>query len=172
MASSEHLEMPQVVLLLKMLCDSISLTGTQVANHSWPFALAKLCTRQVKNRIPGDVTPSWARWWGPLHSCSVSRAIYLPAQRNRQPARPIPQTEAPIAPRQGNPGSRVTLARKYYGIIFTVMIPAVSSGATWTLSLRNSFWTCITQVQSILSPPSTMSMTWKNIENTFFGKDA
>jgi len=29
-----------------------------------------------------------------------------------------------------------------------VIIPTVSSGATWTLSLRNFLWTCITQVQS------------------------
>jgi len=35
-----------------------------------------------------------------------------------------------------------------YGIISTLKIPAVSSGATWTLSLRNFLWTCITQVQS------------------------
>jgi len=69
------------------------------------------CARPVMNRIPGDLTPSWAGCWGPPYSCSMSRAIYLPAQRNRQPARPIPQTEAPIAPRQGNPGFRVTLAR-------------------------------------------------------------
>ena len=40
------------------------------------------CTLQVMNRIPGDLTPSWAGCWGPPHSCSVSRAIYLPAQRN------------------------------------------------------------------------------------------
>jgi len=53
------------------------------------------CAHQVMNRIPGNVTPPWAGCWGPLHSCSMSRAIYLPAQRNRQPARPTPQTEAP-----------------------------------------------------------------------------
>ena len=64
------------------------------------------CARQVMKR-----SPSWAGCWGPPHSCSMSRAIYLPAQRNRQPARPIPETEAPIAPREGNPGSHVTLAR-------------------------------------------------------------
>ena len=34
-ASSKHPEMPQVVLLLKMPCDSTS--WTQVANHSWPL---------------------------------------------------------------------------------------------------------------------------------------
>ena len=41
------------------------------------------CARQVMNRIPGNVTPPWAGCSGPLHSCSMSRAI--PAQRNRQP---------------------------------------------------------------------------------------
>ena len=35
-----------------------------------------------------------------------------------------------------------------YGIISTVRIPAVSSGATCTLSLRNFLWSCKTQVQS------------------------
>jgi len=69
------------------------------------------CARQVMNRIPGYVTPSWAGCWGPLHSCSMSRAIYLPAQRNWQPARPIPQTEAPIASMQGDPESHVIFAR-------------------------------------------------------------
>jgi len=39
--STVHPEMPQVVLLHKMPCDSTSWTGTQVANHSWPLALAK-----------------------------------------------------------------------------------------------------------------------------------
>jgi len=62
------------------------------------------CARQVMNGIPGDLTPSWAGCWGPPHLCSMSRAIYLPAQRNQQPAMPIFQTEAPIAPKQGNPG--------------------------------------------------------------------
>ena len=32
-----------------------------------------------------------------------------------------------------------------YGIICTLKIPAVSSGATWTLQLRNFLRTCITQ---------------------------
>jgi len=67
--------------------------------------------RQVMNRIPGNVMPPWAGCWGLLHSCSMSRAIYLPAQRNRQPARPTPQTEAPTTPRQCNPVSCVTFAR-------------------------------------------------------------
>jgi len=40
-----------------------------------------------------------------------------------------------------------------YGIISTVMIPAVSSGETWTLSLRNFLWTCKTQVLSSLFLP-------------------
>jgi len=39
------------------------------------------CTRQVMNRIPGNVTPPWAGCWGPPRSYSMSGAIYLPAQR-------------------------------------------------------------------------------------------
>jgi len=35
-----------------------------------------------------------------------------------------------------------------YEIISTLMIPAVSSGMTWTLSLQNFLWTCKTQVQN------------------------
>ena len=59
-----------------------------------------------------------------------------------------------------DPGPHRTQARRplvpcyigpQYGIISTVMIPAVSSGATWTLSFRNFLWTCITQVQSTLT---------------------
>jgi len=69
------------------------------------------CARQVMIRIPGNVTPPWAGCWGPLHSCSMSTARYLPAQINRQPARPTPQTEARTTPRQGDPMSRVALAR-------------------------------------------------------------
>ena len=69
------------------------------------------CALQVMNRIPRNVTPPWAGCWGPLHSRWMSRAIYLPAQRNRQPARPIPQTKAPITPKQGDPKFHVTLAR-------------------------------------------------------------
>ena len=70
--------------------------------RSKPFMT--FCARQVMNRIPGDLTSSWAECWGPPNLCSMSRAIYLPAQRNQQPAMPISQTEAPIAPKQGNPG--------------------------------------------------------------------
>jgi len=43
--------MPQV-LLLKIPCDSTSWTGTQVANHSWPFALAKSWTGSRKRNAP------------------------------------------------------------------------------------------------------------------------
>jgi len=62
------------------------------------------CARQVMNRIPRDVMPSWAGCWGPPHSCSVSRAIYLSAQRNRQPARPTPRLRPPSHPGKTTPG--------------------------------------------------------------------
>jgi len=65
------------------------------------------CARQVMNRIPRSLTPPWAGCWGPPHSCSMSRAVYLPAQRNRQTARPTPQTETPPQhPRRANPQGR------------------------------------------------------------------
>ena len=50
------------------------------------------------------VTPSWAGCWGPPHSCSVSRAIYLSAQRNWQPARPTPRLRPPSHPGKTTPG--------------------------------------------------------------------
>jgi len=53
------------------------------------------CARQVMNRMPGSLTPPWAGCWGPPYSCSVSGAIYLPAQRNQQTAKPTPQAETP-----------------------------------------------------------------------------
>ena len=56
-ASTEHAEMPQVVLLLKMPCDSTSWTGTQVATSQ---LFMTPCARQVMNRIPRNVTPPWA----------------------------------------------------------------------------------------------------------------
>jgi len=71
----------------------------------------------------------------------------------------LTSTEKPITSNADPPdrGPQRTQAREpripcdivpQYGIISIVMIPAVSSGATWTLSLRNFLWTCITQVQS------------------------
>jgi len=38
-------------------------------------------------------------------------------------------------------------------IISIVMIPTVSSGAVWMLSLQNFLSTCKTQVHRVLSPP-------------------
>jgi len=93
--------MPQVGLLLKMPCDRTSWIGTEVGN---PLRLPN------HEQDPQRHNALMSRVLRAAHSCSMSRAIYSPAQRNRQPARPTPQTEAPIAPRQGDPGSRVTLA--------------------------------------------------------------
>jgi len=71
------------------------------------------CARQFMNRIPGNVTPPWAGCWGPPHSCSMSGAIYLPAQRNRQPARPTPRPRPPPHPGKATPCPvwHVTFAR-------------------------------------------------------------
>jgi len=66
------------------------------------------CTRQVMNRIPGNLTPPWAGCWWLPYSCSMSRAIYLPAQRNQQTVRLTTQTETPPPqhPRRVNPRGR------------------------------------------------------------------
>jgi len=82
-----------------------------------------------------------SRCWGSPHSCSVSGAIYLPAQTNRQPARPRP----PL-----HPGKATPSPVWHWPAIWSYLHieDAVFSGATWTLSLRNFLWTCITQVQS------------------------
>jgi len=93
--------MPQVVLLLKMPCDRTSWIGTEVGN---PLRLPN------HEQDPQRLNALMSQVLRAAQSCSMNRAIYSPAQRNRQLARPTPQTEAPIAPRQGDPGSRVTLA--------------------------------------------------------------
>jgi len=60
------------------------------------------CARPVMNRIPGSLTPPWAGCWGPPYSRLMSRAIYLPAQKNRQTARPTPRPK----PRHSTPEKR------------------------------------------------------------------
>ena len=60
-------------------------SNTGIANHSWPLALAKSWTGSPETGAEGRSTH--AQWAEP--------AVYLPAQRNRQRARPTPQTEAP-----------------------------------------------------------------------------
>jgi len=102
------------------------------------------CAHQVMNRIPRNVTPPWAGCWGPLHSCSMSRARYLPAQRNRQPARLTPADRGLHRTKARRPRVPCCIS-PHYGIISTLKIPAVSSGATWTLQLRNFLRTCVTQ---------------------------
>jgi len=91
-ASTEHLEMPQVVLLLKMPCDSTSWTGTQVANHSWPIALAKSWTGSPETWRPhepgAEGRPAHIMMRGAIY-------MYLPAQRHRWTARPTPRPNSP-----------------------------------------------------------------------------
>ena len=122
-ASSEHPEMPQVVLLLKMPCDSTSWnTGSQ------PFMTS--CARQVMNRIPGNVTPPWARGWGPLHSCSVSRE-YTYQHRETDSQQGQPPDRGPHLTQARRPRVPCKICPKY-GIIST---------------LTNFLWICITQVE-------------------------
>ena len=65
------------------------------------------CARQVMNRIPRDLTPSWAGCWGPPNE----QSSILISTEKLTTSKADPQTEAPTTPRQGNPWSNVTFAR-------------------------------------------------------------
>ena len=139
-ASSEHPEMPQVVLLLKMPTDSTSWTGTQATIHD-PLRSPSHEQDPRRRNVP------------------MSRVLRAaPLMLNEQSSIPTstekPTTSKADPPDQGPHHTRPRRPRvpcdigPQYGIISTLMIPAVSSGATWTLSHRNFLCTCITQVQS------------------------
>ena len=75
-------------------------------------------TRQVMNRISGDLTPSSARCWGrPTHAqwahehSNQSNILTYTGETDSQQDQLQPQTETPTTPRQGNSWSRVTFAR-------------------------------------------------------------
>ena len=135
--------MPQVVLMLKMPCDSTSWTGTQVANHSWLLALAKSWTgsRRFNALMSRVLGASPLRQWANEQSNILTDTGKTENQQDQPPDR-----DPSTTPRRG-PYFPCDICPQY-GIISTVMIPAVSSGATWTLSLRNFLWSWRTQVQS------------------------
>jgi len=107
------------------------------------------CARQVMNRIPGNVTPPWAGCWGPLQSCWMSGAIYLPAQRNRQPARPTPRLRPPSDLGKATlcPVSHLPAIWNHLHVGFQWR-----NRATWTLSLRNFLWTCMHKSRALSAP--------------------
>ena len=87
--------MPQVILLVKMPCDSTSWTGTQVANHSWPLVLAKLWTES-----PGNVTPPIHEPGAEGHSTHAQWAeqyTYQHRETDDQQGRP-PRPRPPLHP--------------------------------------------------------------------------
>ena len=123
--------MPQVVLLLKMPSDSRSWTGTLVATIHDPLRSPS------HEQDPRSLNALMSR---------VLRAA--PLMLNEQ-SNILTSTEKPTTSKADSPdrGPHRTQARQprvrcdiglQYGIISTVMIPAVSSGATCTLSLHNS----------------------------------
>jgi len=87
---------------LKMPCDSTSWTGTQVANHSLPLVLEQDARRL--NALMSRVLRA-----APLMLNEQSNI--LTSTEKPTTSKADPQTKAPIAPRQGNPRYRVTLAR-------------------------------------------------------------
>ena len=99
------------------------------------------CARQVMKR-----SPSWAGCWGPpTHAEWAEQYTYQHRETDNQQRRP-PRLRPP--PHPGKATRDPCDICPQYGIIFTLKILAVSSGATWTLSLRNFLWTCKAQTQS------------------------
>ena len=141
-ASSEHPEIPQVVLLLKMPSDSRSWTGTLVATIHDP--LRSPSHEQDPRRLNALVS-------------RVLRAapLVLNEQSNILTSTEKPTTSKADPPDRSppqHPGKQPRVPcdiGQQYGIISTVMIPAVFSGVTWTVRVTPEFsLVCITQVQS------------------------
>ena len=95
----------------KMPCDSTSWTGTQVANHSWPIALAsheqdlRRFNVLMSHELGAGGYPTHAQW-----ANEQSNILTETGETDNQQDQP--QTETPTTPcRQGNPWSRVTFAR-------------------------------------------------------------
>ena len=98
------------------------------------------CARQVMNRIPGDLTPSWAGCWGPHRSYLMSEAIYSPAEKSANSKADPPQTETPHStlksepPQSGGssrsspPGPAFSLQREY----LTVVAHRGPLGGSWS----------------------------------------
>ena len=87
-------------------------------------------------------------WWAEQYT-------YQHAETDNQQGRhPRPR---PHRTQEGQPQFPCDIILQY-GIISTVMIPVVPSGATWTLSLRNFLWTWKTQVQSTFVTDRTYSL--------------
>ena len=136
-ASSEHPKMPQVVLLHclhKTPCDSTSCTGTQVPTIHDPLRSPSHEQDPRKRNAPLSRVPRAA----PL---MLNEQTKIPAQRNRQPARPTPRPRPPP-----HPGKATPCPVLHWPALWNHnKITAVSSGATWTLQPRNFLRTCITQ---------------------------
>ena len=109
-----------------------------------------LCACQVMNRIPGYLMPSWAACWGrPNHAqwANEQSNILNRHRRNRQPARPTLRPRPP--PHQARQSQVLCDICPQYRIVSTVMISAVSIGATYdTVTPEFPLRSCKTQVQS------------------------
>ena len=127
-ASSEHPEMPQVVLLLKMPCDSTSWTRTQVAKPTIHDPLRSPSHEQDPRK----------------RNTPMSRVLRAAPLTLNEQSNMLTSTQKSTTSKADPPdrGPHRTQARRpivpcyicpHYGIISTLKIPAVSSGATWTL---------------------------------------
>ena len=94
------------------------------------------CARQVMNRIPRNVTPPY------MSRVLRAASLMLDKRSNILTSTEEPTTSKADPPDRGPPPRHRTQATwplvpcyicPQYGIISTLKIPAVSSGATWTL---------------------------------------
>ena len=60
------------------------------------------CTRQVMNRIPGNVTPPWAGCWGPAHTQWARQYTYQHRETDEQQGRP-PRPKPPPSTQRSEP---------------------------------------------------------------------
>ena len=129
-ASTEHPEMPQVVLLLKMPCDIHD--PLHSPSHEQDPRKRNAPLSRVLRAAPLMLSEQ---------SKILTSTEKLTTSRADPPDRGPHRTQArgPLCPVLHLPA--------------ILKIPAVSSGATWTLQLRNFLRTCITQGQSTFATP-------------------
>ena len=107
------------------------------------------------NRILGNVTPPEPDAEGrSTHAQWAEQDTYQHRETDNQQGQ-SPRPRPPPHPGKATLGT-VWHLPAMWNRLHSDKFPAVSSGATWTLSLRNFLWTCITQVQSTFATEITL----------------
>jgi len=132
------------------------------------------CARQVINRIAGNVTPLMSRVLRAAPLMLNERSNILTSTEKLTTSKASPPDRGPHCTQARQPRVPGDICLQY-GIISTLKIPAVSSGAMWTLSLRNFVWTCITLSlrnflwTCIAQVQSTFTTDHRSMARSFFG---